>query len=341
MKIWILFFGLTLSLGQAQNEDLLLSSHQEQKEAIKALKVKISKLEKEKALLTKKIQKIEDNYKTELKKFYKEMEKRVAELEKEKILVVEKIQKMESAHQNKLKKVYQEMERKLRALEEKTENSIHGFAYLSRSMESKNYLVKEYKHKRTGIEFILIPGESIEIGSGDGNENEKLQVKSFLISKYEITQAQWRQIMGSNPSHFKGTKRPVETVSWDDAKQFCLKTRLRLPSEEEWEYACRSGTTTTYYWGNDFDNNYANNSSKTMDVGSKKPNAFGLYDMSGNVWEWCEDDVKVDKEWKRIYRGGAWNCGDTESYSSAYRSWGISSTPASSLGFRVARSFFP
>lgn len=205
----------------------------------------------------------------------------------------------------------------------------------------------------TNLTIPLTDGVSLEmklIGKGEfmmgspttepdrvGTEEVQHQVtitKSFYIGKYEVTQAQWEAVMGSNPSNWKGSNLPVEQVSWDDCQTFLTKLNLlnqgtfRLPTEAEWEYACRAGTTTRFYWGADMGNtDIANNAwdgynsdSKTHEVGKKLPNSWGLYDTSGNVLEWCQDwhddypsSSQVDPTGPssgqfRVYRGGYWNC---------------------------------
>ncbi len=178
-----------------------------------------------------------------------------------------------------------------------------------------------------GIDFVFIPGGSFIMG-GDGFTPHKVTVSSFWISKYEVTQDQYQAIMGKNPSNWKGGNLPVEQVSWNDAKSFCQSFSakyggtVRLPTEAEWEYACRAGTTTKYYWGDSVDGAYCwyggNAGSKTQPVGGKLPNAWGLYDMSGNVYEWCEDwygDYSSMDQFNpmgpssgsyRVLRGGSW-----------------------------------
>ena len=212
------------------------------------------------------------------------------------------------------------------------------------------------------LDMISIPGGKFMMGSpeGEGSNDEKPQhevtVQAFYMGKYPITQAQYQEVMGNNPSHFKGDdQRPVEKVSWDDAVEFCKKLskqtgkEYRLPTEAEWEYACRAGTATAYYFGENITKELANCiGSGTTAVGKYPPNVFGLYDMHGNVWEWCEDNwhdsykgAPTDgKAWvsedsnNNVIRGGSW-INDPDSSRSAYRLYDARGDRIFNIGFRV------
>jgi formylglycine-generating enzyme required for sulfatase activity len=212
------------------------------------------------------------------------------------------------------------------------------------------------------LEMIFVPGGTFKMGApkGKGNDGERPQhdvtVPDFYIGKYPITQAQWKATMGKNSSHFKGDPTlPVEIVLWNDAKKFCemisqiTGKAYRLPSEAEWEYACRAGTTGDYAGDLDAMAWYSNNSGgKTHPVGRKQPNAFGLYDMHGNVWEWCEDvwhanydGAPVDgSPWLsggssyRMLRGGSWGVNSVYCRS-AHRYNNAPGNSNNNLGFRI------
>ena len=223
----------------------------------------------------------------------------------------------------------------------------------------------EVIHEKTGIEMVFIPAGEFMMGLDSGSSDAKLHrvrlTRPFYMGKYEVTQGQWQREMGSNPSRFKGDRNPAEKVSWHDCQSFLSLTGggLRLPTEAEWEYACRAGTTTAYSFGSDSGDLgryawYKSNSGETTHaVGGKLPNAWGLYDMHGNVWEWCSDwhgpygegpttDPRGPSSGgpspgcARIGRGGAWTdaavvCG------SAWRFRGPPARGYDYLGFRVVR----
>ncbi|MCG3196475.1 MAG: Serine/threonine-protein kinase PknD [bacterium] len=219
-----------------------------------------------------------------------------------------------------------------------------------------------------GMKLKLIQPGSFRMGSekGDNDERPVHEVritKPFYLGVYPVTQDEYEAVIGNNPSHFKSSSRPVESVSWDDAIDYCRKlsakegVQYRLPSEAEWEYACRAGSTTEYCCGDgesrlgQFAWYSGNSGYKTHPVGQKQPNSWGLYDMHGNVWEWCQDwyhDSYVGaptdgSAWKseggpyRVIRGGDW--GYSAGYCrSAGRDWDGPHGRINFIGFRLART---
>jgi formylglycine-generating enzyme required for sulfatase activity len=236
-------------------------------------------------------------------------------------------------------------------------------------MEDKN--APDYTNS-IGMEFVLIPAGEFMMGSpqdedgrtdGEGPIHEVAIRNAYYLGKYEVTQEQWTEVMGNNPSYFEGDDRPVEGVSWNDVQEFVEKLneregtdKYRLPSEAEWEYACRAGTTTRSFFG-DGDSKlseyawyYENSKHQTHPVGQKRQNPWGLYDMHGNVYEWCQDrwhsnyeDAPTDgSAWEdgsssyRIVRGGSW-FGMARCCRSALRLYNPLDYGCSSCGFRLLR----
>ncbi|MCX5769469.1 MAG: formylglycine-generating enzyme family protein [Candidatus Hydrogenedentes bacterium] len=233
------------------------------------------------------------------------------------------------------------------------------------------------------LEMVWIPGGTFMMGRYPGEQDSwesedprhQVAVPGFWMAKYELTKRQWQAVMGTTPWSglsyvLNDLDSPAVYVSWDDAKAFitALNTQtgltFRLPSEAEWEYACRADTTTRFYWGDDPDytliNDYAWWYGNAWDageqyahvVGLKLPNAFGLYDMSGNVWEWCEDDwhssytgaptngsawVDSPRGSYRVRRGGDWCYYGGDFRRSAYRGLSYPSRTYSNFGFRLSR----
>jgi formylglycine-generating enzyme required for sulfatase activity len=153
--------------------------------------------------------------------------------------------------------------------------------------------------------MVRIPGGTFLMGSpegvGDSNEHpqHRVTITGFYMDSTEVTQKQFSQVMGFNPSHFKGCSNcPVDSVSWNDACEYCKRIGKQLPTEAQWEYAARAGSTSNYFWGDTMNGAYAwhygNSDNRTHSVAQKNPNAFGLYDMIGNVWEWCSDWCSED-----------------------------------------------
>jgi len=230
--------------------------------------------------------------------------------------------------------------------------------------------------KGVKLKMVLIPPGEFMMGSPDNEEGRgdeegpqhRVRIsKGFYLGVYEVTQEQYQAVMGTNPSYFKGAKNPVECVLWDECQEFCKKlsaragVAARLPTEAEWEYACRAGTTTPFHFGETISTDLANYDGdytygkgrkgeyrgKTMPVGSFPPNAWGLHDMHGNVWEWCKDtwhsgykgapsdgSAWAGGEAARVVRGGCWYS-YPQFCRSSYRLWFHPGIRDSSLGFRV------
>ena len=227
-----------------------------------------------------------------------------------------------------------------------------------------------------GMEFVWIPGGEFRMGSTSreafDDEQPIRQVRigeGFWLGKHEVTQSEWQRVMGSNPSGFDecGPSCPVERVSWNDAQEFIGRlnargggNRYRLPTEAEWEYAARAGTTTGYWWGNAIGDNRANcdgcgsqwDDESTAPVGSFAANAWGLHDVHGNVWEWVQDCWHDSYEgapgdgsaWtsggdcgRRVLRGGSWY-NYPRNLRAADRGWSDVGSRSGNVGFRVART---
>lgn len=234
---------------------------------------------------------------------------------------------------------------------------------------------KEFKDTATGMEFIFVKGGCYQMGDtfGDGESDEKpvheVCVDDFYMGKYEVMQGEWEKVIGNNPSYFKncGDNCPVEQVSWNDIQDFIgklnefplnkggLRGLYRLPTEAEWEYAARSGGKREKYAGGDYVDSVAwydsNSGKKTHPVGTKSPNGLGIYDMSGNVWEWVQDwyGEKYYSEsprnnpkgpysgQARVLRGGSWYRVDRHTRS-ASRGRGNPVIMNLNYGFRLVRT---
>jgi formylglycine-generating enzyme required for sulfatase activity len=232
-----------------------------------------------------------------------------------------------------------------------------------------------------GMKLVLIPKGKFTMGTpareeyrrDDETQHRVTISKDYYLGVYEVTQAQYQKVMGKNPSHFQGAIvgnenawLPVENVSWDEAIEFCMKLSdlpeekaagrvYRLPTEAEWEYACRAGSKSAYSFGESSKSlgDYAwfieNSKRQTHPVGEKKANAWGLYDMHGNVWEWCSDwygdypkgalsdPAGIREGSRRVLRGGCWD-GYAAFCRSAFRYGDDSMFQNDSFGFRLALS---
>jgi formylglycine-generating enzyme required for sulfatase activity len=255
-----------------------------------------------------------------------------------------------------------------------TNNSTNNLTNNSTKNLSRSLTIKSI-----GMEFILVSAGEFDMGSPIREKRRKLWEspvhrvaigKPFYLARYPVTQKQWQKVMGNNPSYFKGEKHPVENVSWNEIQVFFRKLNAlentdnnqiyRLPTEAEWEYAARAGTTTAYFFGDDESElrDYAwfleNSGLETHPVGLKRPNPWGLYDIYGNVGEWVQDEYHISykgapadgRAWEnsfpsvstpvRIRRGGGWN-GNAGCCRSAERLFAAQDKRLNSLGFRVVR----
>jgi formylglycine-generating enzyme required for sulfatase activity len=224
--------------------------------------------------------------------------------------------------------------------------------------------------KGVTMKLVLIRPGKFMMGSPDseqgheGNEGPQHEVtisKPFYMGVTEVTQAQYEAVVGTHASANRGPANPVERVSWEEATEFCRRLSqkthktLRLPTEAEWEYACRAGSKTRFFFGESDDAldehawHSGNSAGITHPVGQKKPNAWGLYDMAGNMWEWCQDfygdyasgaatdPAGPDSGTHRVLRGGAWHFKPIYCRS-AVRSFSTSDNHTFDFGFRVAAS---
>jgi formylglycine-generating enzyme required for sulfatase activity len=227
--------------------------------------------------------------------------------------------------------------------------------------DNRSRHVVAWPQSSTGIsiEMVRIPGGTFMMGSNFGESEEKpahqVTVKSFYLGTYEVTQSEWESVMGSKPSRSIGSRLPVEMVNWNDIQSYIQKLnaatgqRYRLPTEAEWEYACRAGTTGDRY-GELKSIAWADRSlgPGTSPVGGKEPNAFGLYDMLGNVLEWCQDwyaaysagaqnnPTGAASGSRRVNRGGSW-LSDAGRARASFRGHDDPAARYNELGFRLAR----
>jgi formylglycine-generating enzyme required for sulfatase activity len=248
----------------------------------------------------------------------------------------------------------------------------------NRRPSQANFFTEDLGNGMT-LDMVEIPGGQFVMGSpptekqrdSDEGPQHTVTIQSFFMGRFAVTQEQYQAVMGDNPSRSKGARRPVENISWDQASEFCDRLaqrtkksyRYRLPSEAEWEYACRAGTTTPFHYGETITSSLANyngdstyssepkgkDRQETTNVGSFPPNAFGLYDMHGNVWEWCLDTwhdnyngaptdgsawINENDNQIKLLRGGSWDSNPWDCRS-AYRNGLPRGNWLGIIGFRV------
>ncbi len=246
----------------------------------------------------------------------------------------------------------------------RVEYSAPKFEFVAFGGSKRSDDMATFRHAASAMEFVLVPAGSFVMGSPDSETHhragevahEVTLTSAFLIATTEVTQSQWVRVMGStNPSRFRGGDLPVERVSWLEARAFCTTVGLSLPSEAQWERACRAESTTAYAFGDraaalDEHAWYAGTSEKrSHPVGTKRPNALGIFDMLGNVYEWCEDGhrrhdgksavdpVGPTNAFGRVIRGGSWMTG-ADGLRSAARKGYKPESRMTNVGFRPAKT---
>lgn len=245
-----------------------------------------------------------------------------------------------------------------------------SFLFFSNITFSQNYTEQTQK---LNFKMITVKGGSFKMGSNNGDKDEKpihnVTISDFYMAEFEVTEKLWQEIMGTKPSSFIGDEKPVQNVSWDDAQNFIKKLnaktgkKYRLPTEAEWEYAAKGGRESqgakyagsnyignvAWYRKNSYDLGKRHGNYGTNPVGGKKANELGIYDMTGNVWEWCQDkwcsDYKSTSQdgsaWEigdgslRVLRGGSWNDGAVYCRV-AYRYYNSADDRNYGIGFRLA-----
>ena len=270
--------------------------------------------------------------------------------------------------------------------QQKSKISFPKILVIKPQIKSQSQSFTENLGNDVNLDMVYIPGGKFIMGSPETEKESadserhqhQIKINPFLMGKYPVTQAQWKIVanlpkvnrdINVDPAKFKGVNRPVECISWYDAVEFCDRIfqhtgkPYRLPSEAEWEYACRAGTTTPFYFGETITAELANYNSndvyslgtkgiyrkETTPVGSFPPNTFGLYDLHGNIWEWCADHwhynyqaapndgsiwLSSDANFARLLRGGSW-FSSPRICRSAARSYGVAGDKGIGIGFRV------
>ena len=292
----------SIEAAQRQAEQALeneKATHQKVREERDDLQNQVSELQARSGQLEQQLTQAEQGRK-KLRQRDAERQEEIARLKQEKQILVSQVGEAEQR--------VQATEAVRRQLAQALENEKKLVAELQAEKSKRNPTNPSKTYKNSiKMEFVLIPAGTFDMGSNDGADDEKpvhpvTISRPFYLGKYEVTQAQWKAVMKSNPNERKGDDLPVTNVSWNDVQEFIKKLNAkeggnayRLPTEAEWEYAARAGTTTAYSFGGDpellaqYDWYNSNSGGKTQVVGQLKRNPWGLYDMHGNVWEWVQD----------------------------------------------------